>query len=161
MNIATRNGSSLENVHGSRSLFDDQIGQMVGNILDDFFAPFIPRSSLSSWQSDALSSPRLNVIETENGFEVEAELPGIAKDDIKVSVDNHRVSIEAESKQQSEKKDGERVIYAERSARKFARTFTLPVEVDDANAKAKFENGILTLSLPKKESAQVKRLSIQ
>jgi HSP20 family protein len=161
MNIATRNGSSLANSYRPRSSFDDHIGQVMGNILEDFFAPFIPHSSLSRRESDAMSVPRLNVTETGKGFEVEAELPGVAKEDIKVAVDNHRVSIEAETKQESEKKDGERVIYAERSTRRFARSFTLPSEVDDANAHATFENGILTLSLPKKESAQAKRLAIQ
>lgn len=74
---------------------------------------------------------------------------------------NHRVSIEAETKQESEKKEGGRVIYAERSARRFARSFTLPFEVDDANAQAKFENGVLTLNLPKKAPAHAKTLSIQ
>jgi HSP20 family protein len=161
MNIANRNGSSLVNAYRPRSSFDNPVGQVMGNIFDDFFAPFIPHASLSRRDSDETSFPRLNVAETEKGFEVEAELPGVAKEDIKVALDNHRVSIEAETKQESEKKDGERVIYAERSTRRYARSFTLPAEVDDAQAQAKFENGILTLSLPKKESAQAKRISVQ
>jgi HSP20 family protein len=157
MNIATRNNSSLSKAYRP-GFFDDQFGRMVEHVFDGFLTPF---SRLSGTESAALSTPRLNVSETDRGYEIEAELPGIAKEDIKVSVDGQRVSIEAESKHESEKKDGERVIYAERSARKFARSFTLPAEVDDANADAKFENGILTLRLPKKQSAQPKKLSIQ
>lgn len=163
MNLVNRNrnGSSLANTYRPQSSFEDHIGQVVENILGDFFAPFTPYSSLSRRESDAMTAPRLNVAETENEFQVEAELPGVAKEDIKVALDNHRVSIEAESRQESEKKQGERIIYAERSARRFARSFTLPSEVDDAYAQAKFENGVLTLNLPKKASAQAKTLSIQ
>jgi HSP20 family protein len=160
MNIVSRNGSSLPTSYRPRSSFDDHIGQVMGSVFDDFFAPFMPYGSLSRRESDA-SVPRLNVRETEKGFEVEAELPGISKDDIKVALDDRRVSIEAETKQESEKKDGEMVIYAERSTRRFARSFTLPTEVDDASAHAKFENGILTLSLLKRASAQAKMISIQ
>lgn len=161
MNLVTRNGSSLANSYRPRDFFEDRIEQVMGSIMEDFFAPFIPHSSLARRESDVLSTPRLNVSETENGFEVEAELPGVSKEDIKVTLDNHRVSIEAETKRESEKKDGEKIIYAERSSRRFARSLTLPSEVDDANAQAKFANGVLTLHLPKKESAQVKTLSIQ
>jgi HSP20 family protein len=101
------------------------------------------------------------VAETADAYRVEVELPGVSKEDIKVAVDNRRVTIEAEEKREQDQKEGERLIYAERNATKYARSFTLPSEVDDAGAQAKFENGVLTLTLPKKQPPQPKQLAIQ
>jgi HSP20 family protein len=140
---------------------DVPLGQTIESMFEDFLAPFVPYSSLSRRQGDGTASPHLKVVETEKAFAVEAELPGVTKDDIKVSIDNRRVSIEAESKRESERKEGENVIYSERSSRRFARSFTLPTEVDDAGAQAQFENGILILNLPKKESAHARILEVK
>ena len=157
MNIVRRDSPS-------RSIYrpiEDQFGRLVESMFEDFFSPSIPFSSLSRGVADDLTSPRLNVVETEKTFEVEAELPGVKKEDIKVAIENRRVTIEGEAKRESVEKEGEHVVYAERSTRKFARSFMLPTDVDDAAAEAKLENGILMLTLPKKESAQVKKLTIQ
>jgi HSP20 family protein len=70
---------------------------------------------LSRRDEGDLISPRLNVAETEKSFEVEAELPGVKKEDIKVAIENRRVSIEGEAKRESAQKEGENVVYAERS----------------------------------------------
>lgn len=140
---------------------EDQFDRLVENMFEDFFAPSIPYSSLAGRGGEAVISPRLNVVETDKTFEVEAELPGVKKEDVKVAIDNRRVTIEGEAKRESAEKEGENIVYAERSIRKFSRSFTLPTDVDDAGAQAKLENGILMLTLPKKESAQVKRLTVQ
>lgn len=87
--------------------------------------------------------------------------PAHEKEDVKVSVDNRRITIEGEPKRESAEKEGENFVYAERSTRRFARSFTLPADVDDNGAKAKLEDGVLMLSLPKKESTQAKKLTIQ
>ncbi len=140
---------------------EDQFGRLIENAFEDFFAPFIPFSSPARTGSEGITSPRLNVVETDNSFEVEAELPGVKKEDVKVGIDNQRVSIEGEAKRESAQKEGEHVVYAERTVRRFSRSFTLPAEVDDAGAQAKLENGILMLSLPKKQGAQAKQITIQ
>ena len=88
-------------------------------------------------------------------------MPGVKKEDVKVAIDNQRVTIEGETKHEEEKREGENVVYAERSARKFMRSFMLPTEVDDATADAKLEDGVLTLTLPKKQASAAKRLTIQ
>ena len=159
-NVARRAGSPLSTARSSS--IEDQFGKLVENMFEDFITPFGPYSSLVSRRDGgAMVSPRLNVIETEKTFEVEAELPGVKKEDIKVAIANQRVTIEGESKQESAQKEGENIVYAERSTRKFARSFILPTEVDDAGAQAKLENGILLLTLPKKQSDQTKTLTIQ
>jgi len=140
---------------------DDHFGRLFENMLEDFFTPLTPYASLAGQGEDGFATPRLNVVETDNAFEVEAELPGVAKEDVKVTIDNQRVLIEAESKHESEKKGGKNVVYAERTTSKFARSFTLPVPVSDANAEAKLEAGILTLTLPKVETTHAKQLMIR
>lgn len=160
MNITRREGSPLS--ANRPGMTDDQFGRLVENMFEDFFAPFSPHSSLLSRRDGGtVVSPRLNVTETDKSFEVEAEMPGVKKEDVKVSVDHRRITIEGESKRESAEKEGENIVYAERATRRFARSFTLPADVDDNGAKAKLEDGVLMLSLPKKESASVKKLTIQ
>lgn len=160
MNIVTRIGLPVSNSYRGMPI-DGPLGQVIESMFEDFLAPFSPFASVSRCQGDETASPHLKVVETEKAFQVEAELPGISKEDIKVAIDNRRISIEAEAKRESERKEGANVIYSERSTRCFARSFTLPVEVDDAGAQAQFENGILILNLPKKESAHAKTLEIK
>ena len=148
----------------SRSIYrpiEDQFGRLLENMFEDFFSPMTAFSPSSRGGADDTMNPRLNVVETDKTFEVEAELPGVKREDIKVAIDNRRVTIEAEAKRETAEKEGEHVVYAERSSRKYARSFMLPTDVDDAASNAKLENGILRLTLPKKELAQVKKLTIQ
>ena len=107
---------------------------------------------LGAFDAAASRSPALDVAETDAGYTVKLEMPGVAKDDIKVSVEGRKVSLQAQSQRSDEKKDGERVLYRERSATSYARTFTLPVEVDQAESGAKLEDGVLTLTLPDRKS---------
>ena len=155
MNIVRRNNSPLSNQYRGGPVED--FGRIVENMFEDFFAPYNPLARLDA---DAVLSPRLNLVETEKTFDVEAELPGVSRENIKVAIDNRRVTIEGEEKRE-DRKDGENLIYAERLVRKFSRTFSLPADVDDAAAQARFENGILRLTLPKKDAASAKKLNIQ
>jgi HSP20 family protein len=108
----------------------------------------------------ALRSPSLDVAETEGGYSVAIDLPGVAKDDIKITIDGRRVDVSAQTQREDEKKDGERVIYRERSSRSFARSFTLPEEVDQDASQAKLDSGVLSLKLAKKRAAASKQLTI-
>jgi HSP20 family protein len=105
--------------------------------------------------------PRLDLVETDQAYELQAEMPGVEKEDLKVAIDHQRVTIEGECRKANERREGENVVYSERSARKFMRSFTLPSEVDDAAAQAKLENGVLHLTLPKKQGSTVRRIDIQ
>lgn len=104
---------------------------------------------------------RMDVREDEKAYVVHAELPGVKKEDIEVSVDGDQVTVSAEVKEEKEQKDGERVLRRERHYGKVARSFTLGQEIDESGAQAKFTDGVLELNLPKKAAESAKRLSIQ
>ncbi|AKU13543.1 small heat shock protein [Azoarcus sp. CIB] len=103
---------------------------------------------------------RVDVKEDNDTYQVHAELPGISKEDIHVHIDGPVVSISAERKQEKEVKEGERVLRTERYFGKVSRSFQLGQEVDEAKSSAKFKDGVLELSLPKKAHEQAKRLTI-
>jgi len=104
---------------------------------------------------------RMDVAENENAYVVHAEVPGVKKEDIHVTIDGNQVTISAETKYQREQKDGEKVLRSERSYGKAYRAFTLAQDVDEANAEAKYVDGVLELTLPKKAATSAKRLSVQ
>lgn len=104
-------------------------------------------------------TPRMDVKETDQGYEVHAEMPGVKKEDIKVNVDGNQVSISAQTQQESEEKR-ENMLCTERSWGQYYRSFTLPQAVDDAQAKAEYHDGILELTLPKKTGGTAKTLAI-
>ncbi len=133
---------------------------LFANLFDSMLEDLMTPAAESSRDANSFS-PRIDVIEKENGYQVEADLPGVTKNDVKVSVDGQRVTIEAEVRRESERKEGETLMHAERVVRKYLRSFDLPHEVDDAQAVAKLEHGVLTLTLPKKQAAQSRLLQIQ
>jgi len=159
MNIVRRNPSSLS-AFRPRS-FDDQFGRLVESMFEDMLSPLSQSGTLSPWAAEGTLSPRLHVSETDQAFEVQADMPGVNKEDVKVAVEHQRVTIEGESKRESERREGENLLYTERSASKYVRSFQLPAEVDEANAQARMENGILTLTLPKKQGHAPTRIAIQ
>lgn len=134
--------------------------RVFSNLLDTMLDEFVASAAEGPRDSGAFS-PRIDVIETDAGYQVEADLPGVTKSDIKVSVDGQRVTIKAEVRRETERKEGETVLHAERVVRQYARSFELPQEVDDAQAVAKLENGVLMLTLPKKQASQSRLLTIQ
>jgi HSP20 family protein len=138
---------------------EDGFGRLVESMFEDFFAPMVVGGSRRL--DDGASVPRLDMSETEQAYEVQADMPGVAREDLKVAIDHQRVTIEGECRKANERREGENVVYSERSARKFVRSFTLPSEVDDAAAQAKLENGVLHLTLPKKQGGTVRRIDIQ
>ncbi|KQQ96991.1 hypothetical protein ASF77_03205 [Massilia sp. Leaf139] len=137
---------------------EDGFGRLVESMFDDFFAPL---AASGRRLDDGASIPRLDLRETEQAYEIEAEMPGVEKADLKVAIEHQRVSIEGECRKANERREGENVVYSERSARKFMRSFTLPSEVDDGAAQATLENGVLHLTLPKKQGGAARRIEIQ
>lgn len=131
--------------------------------LEDFFRGFFVRPvDFGTGSSIATDAPQMRVDVKENagGYEVHAELPGMKKEDIHVHIDGPVVSISAERKQEKEVKEGERVLRTERYFGKVSRSFQLGQDVDEAKAVARFNDGVLELTLPKKAEAQAKRLTI-
>lgn len=111
-------------------------------------------------EADLPADIRVDVTENEKEYLVTAEIPGAKKEDVRVSIDGSYVSIAAEIKKDEEKKHG-RSIVRETYRGSVSRGFSLASEVDDKNAVAKLENGVLRLTLPKREGGAHKLLKIQ
>lgn len=103
----------------------------------------------------------MDVTETDKGYLVHADLPGVEKDAVKIQVEGPRVTISAESKAESEKTDEGKVIYRERSTSQFYRSFDLPAELDPTGAEAKLENGVLSLTLPRKAQTSALQIAVK
>ena len=126
--------------------------------LDDVVRSFLRPTTWRPAQRE-LQVP-MNVVETSASYVVKAEVPGVKKEDIHVQIDGARVSITAEYKAEKEVKEGERVVLSERYSGKAYRAFTLGQEVDEANASARYTDGILELTLPKKAATGARKLAI-
>lgn len=127
--------------------------------IEDLFKGFFVRPVLFEGQPQM--QIKMDLKEDDNAYTVQAEIPGVKKEDIQVSIDGNRVSISAETKMEKEEKEGEKVLRAERYVGKVARSFTLTSDVDETKAKAKYADGVLELTLPKKAGATAKKLAIQ
>jgi HSP20 family protein len=136
-----------------------------GELVDDLFKGFLVRPLAFEGRADPvvgqLPRAKVDVAEKDGAYLVSAELPGVKKEDINVNIDGAQVSIEAEVKREKEATQDERVLHRERVYGKVSRSFTLPQEVDEAKAEAKFKDGVLELLLPKKAAAQRKQIAIQ
>ena len=159
MNLVRRTGPPMA-LYRPRSA-EDQFGRMVESIFQDLIAPVAQAAALSRLSEDGSTSPRIDISDNDKAFTVKAEMPGVKKEDIKVSIDGPRVSIEAEVKREEQKREGENLVVAERDMGKYMRSFLLPAEVDESAAEARIEDGVLTLTLPKKQAAAAKRLTVQ
>jgi len=127
---------------------------------DDLFRGFFVRPV--SYDAPAGAAQfRVDVSEDEKAYQIRAEVPGVKKEDINVSIDGDTLAISAEVKNEKDVKNGERVLRAERYYGKVYRAFTLGQAVDEAGTSAKYSNGVLELTLPKKAAAQAKRVTIQ
>ena len=125
---------------------------------DDFFKGFAMRPVYRMLEGEP--QMRLDLTEDDKNFFVKAEIPGVSKDDIKVSVDGNQVCLSAEVKKEKEEKEGAKVIRSERYYGSQYRGFRLQHEIDQSKAEAKYDGGVLELTLPKKEAASVKRIAV-
>ena len=135
-----------------------------GSLFDDFFKDIAPGFYVRPLHGDGVPTPsqiKVDVKETDGGYTVQAEVPGVPKEDIHVSIDGNVVSLRAEVRQHDAQKDGEKLLRSERYFGAVARSFALPADVDASQAKAKYDNGVLTLTLPKKQASNSQRLHIE
>lgn len=130
--------------------------------LDPFEDAF--RGWIRPWRSElAQRAPqiRVDVSESNGNFKIKADVPGVKKDDIDVRIDGNLVTITAESKQEKKDEDaGGRVLRSERQYGFASRSFSLDSDVDEAKVVAKYQDGVLELTLPKKASSATKRVPI-
>lgn len=125
--------------------------------IEDVFKGFFRPVRLDD---EPLMQLRMDVKEDEHKYTIHAEIPGVKKEDIQVAIDGNKISISAETKQEKEVKDGEKVVHSERYYGSVARTFSLASEVDEAHAEAHYKDGVLELLLPKKTVSSMKKLTI-
>jgi len=126
---------------------------------DDLFRGFFMHPvSLENQQDIRI---KLDVSEDDKAYTVHAEIPGVKKEDIHVTIDGNQVAISAEVKNEKEVKEGEKVLRSERYYGKVSRAFMLDQDVDEDTSQAKYDNGVLELRLPKRVSAKSKTLTIQ
>lgn len=119
----------------------------------------IPRSAIRNMPE--APDIRMDVTEDEKSYRVKAEIPGVKKEDIKVSIEGNQVSIGAEVKRETVEKKGETVIRSERYYGNQYRGFSLPLEIDSGRSEARYDNGVLELVLPKKEGTTAKQVVVR
>jgi len=132
-------------------------------LVDDLFKGFLVRPMAYAHYEgrEAALRAKVDVAEKNGAYLVSAELPGVKKEDIQVSIDGAQVTLSAEVKREREASQDERVLHVERAYGKVTRSFTLPQELDESKVEAKFRDGVLELTLPKKAAAARKQISIQ
>lgn len=128
--------------------------------LEDIFRGFFVRPMGVDPRAGRAAPFRVDVTENENAYRVLAELPGMKKEDIGVTIDGATVTIAAETKREKTANDGEKALWSERFYGKLQRTFTLEQEVDQANAQARYADGVLELTLPKSAATSAKRITV-
>ena len=133
----------------------------VDDPFDDFFRGFFVRPVNYEGGASAVAQFRVDVTENDNAYTLRAEIPGVKKDDIQITIDGDTVAIGAEVKNEKDVKNGDRVLRTERFYGKVYRAFTLGQSVDETGAAAKYSDGVLELTLPKKAAVQAKRITIQ
>ena len=130
----------------------------VPDLFQGLFRPL--RGVIGSEEGQQATGIRLDVTESDSAYTVKAELPGVDRKDIDVKIDGNQVSIAAKIERNTELKEGERVVRRERYSGTMSRSFSLATDIDDAAAGAQYQDGVLTLTLPKKAQASSKRLEI-
>lgn len=136
-----------------------------GGLFDEFFRDVAPGFYIKPLHGDGLPNPaqiKVDVKESGEAYTIHAEIPGVPKEDIQVAVDGNVVTLRAEVKQQDSTSQGEKMLRSERFYGAVSRSFQLAGDIDQAQAKAKYDNGVLTLTLPKKQAMSgAQRLTIE
>ena len=135
--------------------YDPMVDTGVDELFRGFFKPV-------RWEgAPAPVMIKMDVAETPDGYLVHAEMPGVTKEDINVSIEGNQVTIAAEVKRETEKKEGDRVLRSERYFGNVYRSFTLPAELDEPKCEATYDKGILELKLVTKAATPGKTLQIK
>jgi HSP20 family protein len=139
---------------------NDPFTPLFGEWMDDFWN----RTGLAAMprygDMPAVERALMDVVDKGDHFEVKVDMPGVKKEDIEVSVEGSRVMVRAETRAVKEEKEGERVLHTERVAAMYARSFELPAEVTETGAEARYEDGVLMLTLPKRAPQASRKLTV-
>ena len=127
--------------------------------MNDFFQGFMLRPVLRDFGAEP--QIKLDVAEEDKAYTVKADVPGVKKEDIQVSIDGNQVSISAEVKQEKEEKEGKKLVRSERYYGKQYRSFSLAHDIDQGKAEAEYHDGVLQLTLPKKNGGESKKIAVK
>lgn len=131
-------------------------------LFDDLFRDVAPGFFIKPLHGDPLPAQlKVEVRETPQAYTLHAEIPGVTKEDIHVQVDGNVVTLRAEVRQHDSQAEGEKVLRSERFYGSVARSFQMPQDIDNATSKAKYDNGVLMLTLPKKVAVAGQRLTVE
>ena len=137
-------------------LLDPAFGDTFENALRRLFPPTLFESEAPQLKM------RLDVTENDKAYLVKADIPGVKKDDINVSIDGNTVRIDAQARSEKETRgEGEKVLRSERYYGSISRAFGVDQDIDTAKVDARYADGVLTLQLPKKPSAEIRKIAIQ
>jgi HSP20 family protein len=123
------------------------------------FDRFFGGNFMDLWQDEMLTVPSINISEEKNNYKIEMAAPGLKKEDINIDVNNNVITIssetESEYKSDGDKKEKKEEMYSRREYNysSFSRSFSVPENADTENIKAKYENGVLQLTVPKKQQS--------
>lgn len=134
----------------------------TSNWLDEFMRDMTPGFFIRPLHGEGVPSEiRMDVTDAGDAYKIQAEIPGVSKDAIHVAMDGNMVTVSAEVKQEETERKEDRVLRSERYFGSVSRSFQLPQEVDQAKAKARYDNGVLSLTLPKRKGVISKELQIE
>ena len=136
---------------------------LARTLFDDIFKDVPPSYFVRPVQGDRVQNPdqiRLDVQESGPDYIVNADIPGVRREDIDVSIDGNKVTLSAVFRPDDRKIEDSKVLHSERHSGTVTRAFRLPSEIDQTTAKARYQDGVLTLTLPK-ASARNTRLVIE
>ena len=137
-------------------LLDPVFGDNFETAMRRFFSPTVFESEAPQLKM------RIDVTENDNAYTVKADIPGVKKDDINVSIDGNMVRIDAQAKSESQTRgDGEKVLRSERYYGSISRAFSLDQDIDASKVEARYSDGVLSLQLPKKAQAESRKIAIQ
>jgi HSP20 family protein len=129
------------------------------NDMDDLFKGLFVRPMRFDLETPPMRM-KMDVTKADDTYSVKADIPGVKKGDIQVSIDGNEVTISGEIKKESEEKKGEEVIRSERHYGKVSRSFTLPHDIDESKVVAKYDDGVLKLTLPMKAKATSRKIAV-
>jgi len=142
---------------GSLLSFDE-----FDNFFDDFLSHRWPRLLDFNFPAGFdRGFPKIDIIDHDNDIEVQAALPGVKKEDLDVTINNQTLTIRTSTKEEKKKEEKGKYFRREITRGEFQRTVSLPDNVDDTNVKAAFNDGILTITIPKTEKSKRKTIEIK
>ncbi len=130
-----------------------KLGERMPTLFDDFFKPWNEWFDNGNLLGRTMNVPAVNITENKENYQVSLAVPGMKKDDFKIDIDGNMLTISSEQEENKEEKDT-KFTRKEYSYSSFSRSFTLPEEINKEKIEAKYEEGVLRISLPRKEEAK-------